>query len=110
MGFTRVIYKYTFEETLLTIPLGRHDHILMVANQRPTDILPSVWVDHEASELGHAAKRQLAIIGTGNQFDGATVERYIGSAMTSDGAFVWHVHLLTYAATSSGRTPERTDP
>jgi hypothetical protein len=80
-----VIYKYGFGETAeIDVPEGE---VRLVAARRPSDVAPTVWVEHP---LQPGPKMRLRLYGTGDAINrpGWT---FVGSAVCANGEGVWHV-------------------
>ena len=88
---TRTVYKYplAFGLTRLVVPV--QSEIRHVAMQGESVCL---WM--EVDPQTWSEKRRFAVIGTG--WPVPSDGRYVGTAMTPDGAYVWHVYEIAAAS------------
>lgn len=85
----KIIYKYPLEFTYpQTIKLPSSAKILYVDSQRN---IPTIWAIIDTDDKS-TIEVDVYIIGTGQTFD-ASNKLYIGSCMTENGLFVWHIFI-----------------
>lgn len=90
----RIIYKYPFAARgvfYLDVTMAAGDKVVHVAAQRSADELPTLWIEHDASEqrVGRQ-RRRFVLVGTGQPC--LTEGRHVGSAICGEGMLVWHVY------------------
>lgn len=85
----KIIYKYPLEFTCpQTIKLPSSAEILYVDSQRNT---PTIWAIIDIDDKS-TIEVDVYIISTGQAFD-ASNKLYVGSCMTENGLFVWHIFI-----------------
>ena len=85
----KIIYKYPLEFTNpQTIKLPSSAEILYVDSQRN---IPTIWAIIDKDDKT-TMEVDVYIIGTGQTFD-ASNKLYVGSCMTENGIFVWHIFI-----------------
>lgn len=96
------IWKYQLEITdQNTISVPRHAILLKAETQNHK---PCLWF----MVIPDAPKEDITIniLGTGHPFETTTVGEYIGTALTHNGTYVWHLFRKTYPG--EGRTTMKT--
>lgn len=81
------VYKYPIpliDVFTLTLPVGAE--ILHVATQHGD---PMLWC--RVDETGETETRQFALVGTGHPAPGPDEARHVGTFLTWEGTYVWHL-------------------
>lgn len=97
----RVIFKYPivqdpiFGNVLLKIPWTETSRVVLIAAQRSSDQLPTIWVEQPLPDrLTHTREvRLFTVVGTGDPYDPAD-GNWVGSAVCANGDLIWHVLQL----------------
>lgn len=89
-----VIWKYRWNRRTavegLEVPWTEDARVMLVLAQHAVDRLPTMWVQHELSQVDTAPRRKFALMPTGEPIDGSAFE-FVGSAVCDGGLHVWHV-------------------
>lgn len=88
----RVVYKYPFSDygDPLEIPWDTSSRVLHVAAQASGSVTPTLWVE-QPYPVTDQGTRVFILVGTGQEYEPATVHEYVASAVCADGRFVWHI-------------------
>lgn len=75
------IFKYETNRNPIIAPIGK---VVLVAQQRPDQLLPTIWIEH----YEHAPVSSYEVYGTGHVIPEHL--EHVGSCICGD--FVWHVY------------------
>lgn len=93
-----IIYKYPIpllKEFILQLPVGAQ--ILYFQEQyknRSCLADLNIWALIDPKIIESTEVRRFSVIGTGHEINSSLINKYIGTAITDEGRFVWHLFEL----------------